>query len=226
MRRKTDGAGAWWGADFWAAADDDDDDGGLAAGGARVTATLFPERRNDLRMAAGGALAGGLMVSVGGLYSAWPPPPQQHRFITSRAQAADAPSLPLVPLLRSSADRWFPPVIRRFTLFALAGGGTHGYLFSYGSHEAARQRAAKEALLGVREGNLDGVGPQSVEQVRVDEDETMRTLAAWNLAAQDELLAAEGEMEVVLPGKEKRAQGWGGWVPAWGRARSEDDPRP
>jgi hypothetical protein len=63
--RKTEaGAQAWWGADFWGRPD------ARAVPGGGLDQTREEEWRSDLRMAAGGAIAGGLMITAGGLYSA------------------------------------------------------------------------------------------------------------------------------------------------------------
>lgn len=65
--RKTEaGAQEWWGADFWAKPD------AAAMPGGALGQTREEELRSDLRMAGGGAIAGGLMITTGGLYSACP----------------------------------------------------------------------------------------------------------------------------------------------------------
>lgn len=62
-RQTEEGAQEWWGADFWARPDE------AAVPGGGLHQTREEEWRSDLRMAGGGAIAGVVLVTAGGLYS-------------------------------------------------------------------------------------------------------------------------------------------------------------
>lgn len=168
------------------------------------------ELRDDLTRAAGGALAGGNMVVLGGLYC-------RSSFLPLLCSSRSWADIPCDGRNACFPDRFYPPVIRKLTLLALAGGGAHGFLSSYVGRQEASERAAKRALLGVDSFTLDFIVPTSVDKAREDEELTRRTLEAWSEAA---------GAEVDVPAKEsgdERLSRWRGWVkwPWSGRTREE-----
>jgi hypothetical protein len=113
-------------------------------------------------------------------------------------------------------DRWFPPVIRKFALVAIVAGGSHGFLFSYAARHEARDRAEKQALLGLDPELISSVLPTSVERAKEDENETRRTLAIWTMAAEADAKALKAEVAAVPPSN----SGWRGWFSSGSSAQA------
>lgn len=90
----------------------------------------------------------------------------------------------------------------------MAAGSTHGFLYSFAARQTARDRAEKQALLGVQPELLNDVLPTSVERVKEDEDATRRMLEAWTLAAQTAALGEKAQEGIANRPAKARWMGW------------------